>query len=319
MRMFGEESLSPGTKSAFRGIARVLEQGGTLDDAIRGPGRRLPRFLRGVFIAAGRSGSIERVIGDYLGGSRRTRRARRSVIAAILYPAFLATMICLLSIAMFGVILPPFKFMFQDFGLELPWPTKALMLTSDLVVASWMWLLAGLGLVITVLCVTIFSMRLPIAATTLRLLQSVPIIGTASALAGASEFCLLLAMLVRARIPFPETLRLTAAGLRDANLRQGTLRLARDVERGETPAYAASILPHFGPRLVPLFRHTTNEETFAEILKSHGELFALQAEAHAGIAVMWMQPLLLLLVGVMGAFVVVGLFLPLMHLLNALA
>jgi type II secretory pathway component PulF len=130
---------------------------------------------------------------------------------------------------------------------------------------------------------------------------------------------MLLGILVKARIPLPDALRLTASGLRDANLRAGCLKLAKQVEGGESPAYAASILPHFRPRLVQLLRHTDHEESFAQILKAHGDLFAIQAETQAGIAVVWMQPFLLVFVGLLGAFIVIGLFFPLIHTLNELS
>jgi len=163
------------------------------------------------------------------------------------------------------------------------------------------------------------STSLPFTAPIVRTMQSIPIVGTASLLAAASEFCILLGMLVRARIPLPEALRLTAKGLRDPNLRAGCLRLARQVEAGDSPAYAASILPHFGPRLVQLLRHTDHEKSFGEILRAHGELFAIQAEAQAGIAVVWMQPFLLVIVGLLGGLIVISLFMPLIKLLNELS
>ena len=126
-------------------------------------------------------------------------------------------------------------------------------------------------------------------------------------------------MLVRARIPLPEALRLTAKGIRDTNLRAGCVRLAKQVEAGDSAAYAASILPHFGPRLVQLLRHTDHEKSFGSILKAHGELFAIQAEAQSGIAVVWMQPFLLVLVGLLGGLIVISLFMPLIKLLNELS
>jgi type IV pilus assembly protein PilC len=319
IRMFAEETSSPWTASGFRSIATHLERGDSWQKSVDSAGRRLPRFLRGVFTIAQRSGSIEQVIGDYLAGSRRTRRANRRVIGALLYPGLLLLAAAIMAIGIFTFVIPPFKAMFIDFGMELPAPTKVLVEVSDFVVATWMFILTGMVVVALLLAVMFLTTRLPFSAPFVRLLQSIPILGTASQLAAASEFCILLGMLVRARIPLPEAFRLTAAGLRDANLRVGCQRLARKVEAGESPAYAASILPHFGPRLAQLLRHADHEKTLAEILKAHGELFAIQAEAQAGIAVVWMQPVLLLFVALLGGFVVIALFLPLIRLLNALA
>jgi type IV pilus assembly protein PilC len=319
MRMFAEEASSPWTKEAFRGIARQLEQGSSWQQAIKGAGLFLPRFLKGVFAIAERSGSIEQVIVEYLAGARRTRRARRRVLGAFFYPGFLMIAAASLAVFIFLYVIPPFRTIFNDFGVELPRLTKSVIAISDIVVVSWQWWVGGLVFATLLLLGMLLSTRLPITAPAVRLLQAIPIVGTASLLAGASEFCILLGMLVRARIPLPEALRLTAKGIRDANLRAGCLRLAKQVEAGDSPAYAASVLPHFSPRLAHLLRHTDHERSFGDILRAHGALFAIQAEAQAGIAVVWMQPFLLVLVGMLGGLIVVSLFMPLIKLLNELS
>jgi type II secretory pathway component PulF len=318
MRMFAEEATAPWTASAFRGIAGRLERGASWQEAIDRTAL-LPRFLRGVFRIAERSGSVEQVVVDYLSGTRRMRRAHRRVMGALLYPGMLLIAAAGLTIGIFSFVIPPFKAMFNDFGIDLPGATKILIRLSDIVVATWIWLWAGLALASLFLAGLFLSTRLPFTAPIVRLLQAIPVIGTASQLAGASEFCTLLGMLVRNKIPFPEALRLTATGLQDVNLRAGCRRLAKQVEAGDAPAYAASILPHFSPRLVQLLRHTDHEKSFGEILKAHGELFAIQAETQAGIAVVWMQPFLLLFVGLLGGAIVISLFLPLIKLLNELS
>jgi type II secretory pathway component PulF len=318
MRMFAEEASRPSMATALRRIADAVDRGDSWVDAVRSAGPRLPKFLRGVFIAAERTGFIEQVIGDYLSGSRRARRARRRVLWALVYPAVLLFLIANMTLGIFTLVVPSFTTLFEDFGIELPVATRLLLTISDVALASWPWL-GGLQLVgIVLLIAALMSMRIPFLAPAVRTAQAIPIIGTASQLAAASEFCLLLAMLVRARVPLPEALRLTSGGLRDANLHAGAAWLARDVERGDNAAYAASVLPNFSPRLVQVLRHTSSERSFAQVLKSHGELFALQAEAHAGIAVMWAQPLLLVFVGLVGGFVVIGLFMPIIQLLNSL-
>ncbi|QDT56259.1 Type II secretion system protein F [Caulifigura coniformis] len=319
MQMFAEEASSPWTASAFRTIATRLDQGASWTEAVQSAGRQLPQFLRGVFAVAERSGSIEQVIGEYFAGTRRTRRAKRQVLVALLYPAFLLLACLVLLTGVFLFVVPPFREMFNDFGVELPWMTKLMISMSMIVTKGWPWLVVGLVFMFATLVAMLLFTKLPLAAPLVRVMQAIPIVGTASQLAGASEFCTLLGMLVKARIPLPDALRLTAGGLQDANLRQGCHRLADHVERGESPAYAASILPHFRPRLVQLLRHTEHERSFGEILRSHGELFGIQAEAQSGIAIVWMQPFLLVFVGILGGFVVICLFMPLIKLLNELS
>ncbi len=319
MRMFAEESNVPATAAGFRAIASVLENGGSWADAVAAAGRRLPTLLRGVFVIAERSGSVEQAVGDYLAGSRRARRTQRVVFGALLYPALLLIVTGLILLGIFTLIVPPFQPIFEDFGITMPLTTLVLIRTSQVVAVAWPWILGVLLIGGLLLLVAFYTLRLPMSASAVRMLQAIPVLGTASQLAGASDFCLLLSLLVRAQIPLPEALRLVAGGLRDANLRQGSLRLATEIERGESAAYAASVLPNFPPRLVSLMRHAHHERLFSEILRSHGELFALQAESHAGISVMWMQPFMLLAVAIVSATVVFSMFLPLINMMNALS
>ena len=64
MRMFAEEASTRSMATALRRIADAVDRGDSWADAVRSAGPRLPKFLRGVFIAVEGTGSIEQVIGD---------------------------------------------------------------------------------------------------------------------------------------------------------------------------------------------------------------------------------------------------------------
>jgi type IV pilus assembly protein PilC len=136
---------------------------------------------------------------------------------------------------------------------------------------------------------------------------------------GLSEFCSLLAILVDNRVPLPEALRLTAAGLTDANLRDGCRRLAERVEEGAPMADAARGMLHFPRTVLSIFRWQSHAQALADGLRSAGELFAVQARVQSNIVGVFLQPLLLLFVVASVGFVVICMFMPLIKLLNELS
>jgi type IV pilus assembly protein PilC len=315
LRMFAEESRSPFFAAALSRLSDDLNQGVSWSDALARHGWRLPRFLRGVFSLAERSGDLTQTLSRYLRVVQQNRRARWHVLSALLYPLVVGLICSTLVGGVLVLIVPGFWSIYDDFGVDLPDLTVAIGTLSRIVIHGWPWIL----LAIATLLAAAIVLRILSPPVLVRAFQWIPVVGTASWMAGASEFCSLLSIAIQSHMTLPESLKLTADALRDSNLRAGAKKLASSIERGEILPAALESRPEFRPALAQVFRHAGREHQFAEILRAHGELFAVQAEGHSRIAVVWIEPFLMIGIGFGVGLVALGLFLPLVKLLNELS
>jgi type IV pilus assembly protein PilC len=318
LRMYAEEAGSQSIASALREMSQSLENGATWERAVNSQGR-LPAFLKGVFLIGERSGQLGPLLAEFLFTVRRNRRTHRQIVSVLAYPALLLLAAASIVVCAVLYLIPEFKEIYNDFGISLPGITLVLIYVSDVLLLCWKFLAAGAGILFALGIAWLVLPQIPFGATVTRAFQAIPVVGTASWLAGASEFCSLLAILVRARVPLPEALRLTATAIRDSSMKSATRRLAEAVERGNPIDQAAGRLPEFRRPLIQVLRSAKRGDVFADVLRSHGELFMLQAEAHSRMALVWIEPFLLVLIGFGLAFVVCASFWPLFRLLNELA
>lgn len=318
LRALGEEAPSRQVRRLLKSMSRELERGEPLDKVLSRPGHGLPSYLRGLVRAGLQTGQLGACLEQFLQSLRRRRSAALSFWGMMAYPLLLVPLSLLLGLGALSVVIPEFREIFNDFGINLPGVTLLLIhLASTPVMLSLV--LGILAVVLLALLLIVLGPYVPGHALRLRLFQKIPLAGTPSRMRGLSEFCSLLGLLVSGRIPLPDALRMTASAVHDANLRQGALRLAARIEQGESLELAACELPQIGRELRHLFRWESRGEAFGEILLRAGEIYSSRTRVQAGLAIMVFQPLVFVCVALVLGFVVLALFMPLIKLLNELA
>jgi type IV pilus assembly protein PilC len=268
--------------------------------------------------AALESGQMGKVLEQHLKSARRTRDLRFRFWSSVAYPIVLLVLAEVIVLAMLTVFVPQFKSIFQDFGVPLPVLTKLTMSVSDWVVGAfsyWLYILAG----IAAIGAAIYSIRfVPGRAARIRFWQRVPLFGEASRSIAMSEFCGLLMLLVECRMPLPKALRLTAGAVRDANLAEGSRKLAEQCESGLPPEQEVAYLRNFPDSIAPLFRWDGKPDALANGLRAAAELYAAQARVRTWVAASFIQPIVLGLVVFIVGGTAVTVFLPLIALLQAM-
>jgi type IV pilus assembly protein PilC len=319
LHAYSQEAPSYRMRAALRRLSRDLDAGESLESALAEQGRLVPSYLRGLIAAGARAGRFGEVVEQHLLCLRRTRDVRTRVWLSLSYPVLLLLGATALLFVMLIWPVPMFRGIFEDFGIPLPGPTRALLGLSDaaLFVLHYWWpaviILASAG---TLVCLLRY---IPGRPTRARIFQMIPFVGTAIRFVSMSEFCSLLSILLECRVPLPEALRLTAGAIRDPNLAEGSRLLADDVEAGIDADDSVRHLPHFPLSLASMFRWSGREGALAQGLRAAGELFALQARVQAGVIGVLVQPFVFVGLAVAGGAVMTSLFLPLFSLLNELA
>lgn len=345
LRALAEESPRGAFRDALVALAAALERGEPLDEAVEDEAGRIPPHLRGLIRAGVRSGDLGDILGRFSTVARVGSDLRRTFWAGLAYPILALGLAGGLFALVDSLVVDRFERIFTDFGVPLPGLTRALLMMSHVLRVFAPVLIAGcLALIFAWAFVGLVASR----SFRNSLFARLPVIGALWRYTSWAEFCHLLAMLVEARVPLPEALRLAGAAVENSDVDLACRAVARGVERGASLSAAMSgnvydpvvDLPADGPKraeakadrdglrairrsmpdgLPRLLRWAEGRAAIAEVLHMAGETFQARSRAEAafgGAAAAFMAALAV----IVGLFiVVVGLFLPLITLVTRLS
>jgi len=303
------EADSRPLRRALLSIAGELDRGCSLDDCLASS-RRVPPHLAGLITAAQASGDFGPLVAEWLENRRAARERWRGVVSALAYPAIsVAIAVAVFLFFSLGVV-PIFGRMFEEFGLKLPGHTRMILWATT----------AGSKIILAVL----LAAAIGIAATRLLagrsswslLVTCLPIVGLPWHWTGVAEMLRLLSLLVEQQVALPEALRLTAAGVSDAYIASQCRVLAGRVERGTSLTLALIQLRSLPLSIVPLVYWGERHNLLADGLRSAAELVEGRLNFHTDLLMQIIPPILFTFVGALSVSMVIGLFMPLISLIQ---
>jgi general secretion pathway protein F len=292
----------------LQGIAAEIAAGRSLDDVLSS--RRFPGPVAGLVRAAVRTGKVGDVLVELADHRRTVNDMWRSIVLALSYPTLLIVLAALVGVCVQLILIDPMIFLFEDFDLELPYMTQVLIWGSRQGV--W-WLLgfAGLFLAAAVLLRLIGG-----AARWRRVLSTVPLIGVLWYWTGVAELSRLLAILIEYGIALPEALRLAAEGVRDANMGQVGRDLAEGVEQGRSLSEMMATTHRLPATLAPLVRWGERSGQLDEAFRVASEMYVGRVQMRAELVAGFLPPLVFVFVATFALLILVGLYAPMISLIQ---
>jgi type II secretory pathway component PulF len=317
LRSLAAELPSKRLRGPLIHMADGIERGDSLDAALVGVASRFPAPLQGLLVAGARSGKLADVLGQYVRYANLGASLRRRFWLAVAYPVFLLTALGALYVFICGWIVESFQFILKDFGVEPPAVTRVFFWMAD---ATRMhgpsFAVSGalLGLV------AYAAFRLGMGPAERRMVATaMPMFGPLLRWSSLAEFCHLTGLLVESEMPLPEALELAARGVNDAELARAGKSLRASVEDGWTFADALRTWPRCPAGLTQILADSEGRGDLAPALHLAGDMFEARARSHASFLSTFFAAITLLIVVWGGAFAVMALYLPLIHLIARLA
>lgn len=317
LRATAEEMPGGRLRSALDALARSLEGGATLEEAVAAQGTRLPAHLRGLVVVGSRSGRMSQVLGRFVEVTHVGTDLRRRVRLSLAYPA----LAILLSISIFlficTTLVGTYTTIFRDFGVPLPRLTMVLVTVAGRFSSPS----RSLPAVLFELFVATAVLGLVVGAPSSRrsILGKLPVVGAVWRHSALSEFCHLLGLLLDCEMPLGEALRLTGGAVHDPAIDRACRAMAADVQGGLSLSQAITRRPVFPRGMARLLRWAEGHQTLPESLRMAGELFEARARSQASFAgtVLGVVAVFMIWFGI--GTVAVGLLLPMITLISKLA
>lgn len=315
LSILGEVSVHPRLKSAAGRIHDAVAEGANLDQAMAAePGIFTELTLS--MVRAGQEGAfLEEALQRTAIFLRKQDEMRSKIVGALTYPLILGIVGTLITALMIVFMVPKFQPFFdrlEQSGQGLPLVTVLLLGISDLLM-SFGWLLPLL--VIGVVVLLRRALRTDVGRLrwdTWRL--KIPIIGEIFHDAAVSRACRVLGTLLRNGVPLLKSLRISSESTGNRVLQEVMVRSAANVTTGDTlakPLAASGLIP---PQIMAMIRIAEESNTLDDVLVKIADRIDQRIERRLEVMVRMIEPLMLVLIGGMVMFVIVGVLLPVFDL-----
>jgi general secretion pathway protein F len=304
-----KQSTNPRLGSIIGEIEVTLTQdAGLLSDALDEYPDVFSAVYRGLVRSGEASGTLPEVLGNLARHLGAAAKLRGQVTGAFVYPAFLLVMGSSAIFVLMTWVIPRFQALFETFGQDLPWATAALIAVSHFM-AGWWWAMLAAGALAA--AAGYLALQNPALRTRLdRGLLRTPLFGQLILKVEVARISHTLAALLNSGVPILDVLRATRETAKNRALRGTFDDLLSGVAAGDTLASGLARSGLYPPMMVNLVR--TGEET-GELPAMLAELAAIyedEAERTVTGTVKLLEPVLILIMGLVIAGIVAAVILP---------
>ncbi len=298
-------------------IVSDLREGQSLDEAIARHESRLPVLYSRVIRAGVKGGDLAATLLSLNQHMRLMGQTRHVLWETLSYPLFVLFGTFALMAFFFLDLVPQFKEIYSDFGAHLPGPTLLMLEISD----SFPQILLGTIIVVVGLFVLWQLLRTTQSGRIFRegVFCRVPMIGRLYEASLISRFVRSVATSVQVGISLPEALKLAGGVTGSPRLVAESELVAEEVERGQ-PIFQATQICAMIPAI---FGYTVQVAVGRDALPASLNQLAESYEARAlhyhSLLRVVLFPVLVAFVGAVIAFGVIGLWLPLVTLINSVS
>jgi|SRR5687767_7889463 len=303
---------NPTFKAVIDAVYEKVKAGTSLSDAFAAHGTMFPAVYSASLMAGERSGNLDAVIRRYVSYEKVIGTVRKRTISALIYPAILVTMmIVLIGIIVLRVV-PAFSEFYGNFDRPLPLSTQIIVAASNFVVSNlWLLLVAVVGTA----ALLYFWGRQPAQRGRIhRLLLDVPWAGETIRKFGTAQLARTLATLLGGGIPLVNALEISVRSMSNRHLATELDEVRRRVQEGQSFAAALlerGVFPDVAVKMVEVGESTG---ALQEMLNSLADFYDEEIETEVSRFITLIEPLLLVIMGIVIAVVVLALYMPLFEL-----
>lgn len=296
------------------GIRDKIREGGSLADSIAAVAGDI-HPTETAFIAAGeKTGELAWALKSLADFIKAEMKLRERIITALIYPAIIAALAFAIAVGLLGFTVPRLaQVLSAEMQVSLPLVTRIMIGLGKGFVHTGPFLIAALiAAVFIVRRIILKKQALQIALD--RKLFGVPIIGKCYSTLTALRFSRTLSLLLRGGVPLVESVSLAGNAAGSCSISAQSAREAEAIKNGSSLSEAVGRIVPLGPLLSGVIQIGENTGALAQVLKSAEERYQDKWEQQLARIMAWIEPGLILCVGLFVLLVVISILLPILSL-----
>ena len=308
---------NPIFKGVLDDVYEKVRSGTALSDAFEAHPRHVTPIYTASLMAGERSGSLEQVLRRYVAYVQVLGAVRRKVVSALVYPAVLT----LLSIGVVAIIVvrvvPQFNEFYAGFGAQLPLATRVIVATSE-------------GVRSQLLLLTLLAGAAVIGGRWLwqqphqrqridRAILHLPGLGGIARQFATSQLSRTLATLLGGGIPLVTALDVASRSVSNRHIAAQMADITRQVREGQPLSNAMAAKGEFPDVSVKMVEVGEATGALQDMLNAIADFYDEDIETKLGRFLLLIEPILLVVMGIVIAALLIALYLPVFQLSSALS
>ncbi|MGL6104572.1 type II secretion system F family protein, partial [Romboutsia sp.] len=313
--LIGLETLAKRTEnkllsSEINRIVDLVRKGSTIADAMLDKSSKFPRLL-GAMVATGEeTGTLESVLKSMAVFYEREHRINQKIKNASTYPAIVGILSLVMLFIFTSFIIPQMMKSILEIGAELPLSTKIIMALGGFM-GKWWWLvliLIGVGIY-----VLLQYIKTPLGrAHKDRVINKIPLLGKGISSIVAMRFSRSLYLFVATGYPLLQGLDHIKATLNNSIAEKAVAEAKEGLIRGETLAENLEKHNYFDSVLIQMIAIGEQTGQLETISSQMAEFYEHESDIYLTRLVSMIEPIMIIIVGIMVAILVISVFLPML-------
>lgn len=307
-----ESTNNKAFQQALAGIRESLDSGRELSVSLQRQGKLFSPFYIAMVQVGETTGMLDEVFLRLFHHLEFQEFMRAQVKSALRYPTFVVATMAIALVIVNLFVIPAFAKVYQGFHAKLPFLTEILIGFSNFMVAAWPYLLAGVigaalwfrAWVRTKLGRYLwdrFKLRIPIA-------------GKIILKATLARFSRSFALAMRSGVPVVQGLTLVAQVVDNDYVARQIDAMRSGVERGESVLRTAVTAQIFTPVVLQMLAVGEESGALDDMMQEIADMYQREVEYELKTLSSQIEPILIVLLGIMVAILALGVFLPIWDL-----
>ena len=306
--LLAKQTRSEELRAALEQVTAKVRSGALLSEAFDSTGQ-FPKIYSASLRAGERSGSLDKVLTQFVTYQKASRTFRKKFLSALIYPAFLLFFLTALIAFVITFIVPRFALLYNDLEVELPYLTRFVMEFSLSAKR-----LGGPVLIAMVAGVLLLrgvwqSERVRIAWDKIRL--RLPLVGNLLLKFSVAEFARTLGTLLQGGIPIVPALETARESVSSPLMARAISHAQTEVTAGRTLSGSLRATGFFPPIALDMLEVGEATGALPTMLDGIAEFFEEDVSIDLSTLVALVDPVMIASIAIVVAFVLIAFYLPL--------
>jgi len=314
--VLGEQMENANFRQVVLNIQKDVEAGSTLTSALE----RHPKVFTDLYVnmvkAGEASGMLDGILNQLALYLEKSGNLARKVKGAMVYPAVVSSFCLLVAAFLMIFIIPRFEKIYISMGAQLPLATRVLLGASKLMVRNLLWIILAIGIAVYFGKKYLQTIDGKMKFDSFKL--KMPVFGDLFRKVAVAKFTRTLSTLVRSGVNIITALEIVAKTSGNVIIEQAVLKTKTSIQEGESisaPLMQTGVFPPMVTRMIAVGERTGALE---EMLSKIAEFYDEQVDAAVAALTSLIEPLLIVVLGVLIGGMVICMYLPIFNMVNTI-